>query len=160
MPTTDSIATPPLLRRLQTPPQQSAKTATTERGEAGIGQADTVKTEGTKSLLKWKAPKPFKLTDVRFAQESYFKDNPYYRPELGMSHSGIRGDPAPCMLCLGYDSLINVERLHCKADKGSFPSPLSSYKCRRNRTRSALPSLFGSADSITLEHYLLLVYTV
>ena len=145
MPTTDSIATPPLLRRLQTPPQQSAKTATTERGEAGIGQADTVKTEGTKSLLKWKAPKPFKLTDVKFAQESYFKDNPYYRPELGMSHSGIpcslqreqrqrSSRYAACVLCLGYDSLINVERLHCKTDKGSFSPPLSSYECRRDRT--------------------------
>lgn len=113
MPTTDSFATPPLLRRLQTPPQQSAKTATTERGEAGIGQADTVKTEGTKSLLKWKAPKPFKLTDVKFAQESYFKDNPYYRPELGMSHSGILGDPAP--YSVSNDNVVAGTLLVCFA---------------------------------------------
>ena len=73
MPTTDSIATPPLLRRLQTPPQQSAKNATTEHGESGIGQADTVRTERTKSLLKWKAPKHLKLTDVKFAQEGYLE---------------------------------------------------------------------------------------
>ena len=78
-----------------------------------MDKADTVKTEGTKSLLKWKAPKPFKLTDVKFAQESYFKDNPYYRPELGMSHSGILGDPAP--YSVSNDNVVAGTLLVCFA---------------------------------------------
>ena len=113
MPTTDSIATPPLLRRLQTPPQQSAKNATTGHGESGIGQADTVRTERTKSLLKWKAPKHLKLTDVKFAQEGYFKGNPYYRPELGMSNGGILGDPAP--YSVSNDNVVAGTLLVCFA---------------------------------------------
>ncbi len=113
MPTTDSIATPPLLRRLQTPPQQSAKNATTEHGESGIGQADTVRTERTKSLLKWKAPKHLKLTDVKFAQEGYFKGNPYYRPELGMSNGGILGDPVP--YSVSNDNVVAGTLLVCFA---------------------------------------------
>lgn len=105
MPTTDTLAVPPLLRRIKSHQQKADTTA-----KATV--ADTIKTK-TKSILEWKAPKAFKLTEVKFAQESYFKGNPYYRPELGMHHSGILGDPAP--YSVSNDNMVAGTLLLCFA---------------------------------------------
>ena len=113
MPITDSIATPLIFRRTQTSPQQSEKAVKTEREETGVGQTDSIKSRENKSLLKWKAPKPFNLKDIKFAKESYFKNSPYYRPELGMTHSGVLGDPAP--YSVSNDNVVAGTLLVCFA---------------------------------------------
>lgn len=113
MPITDSIATPLIFRRTQTSPQQSEKAAKTEREETGVGQTDSIKSRENKSLLKWKAPKPFNLKDIKFAKESYFKNSPYYRPELGMTHSGVLGDPVP--YSVSNDNVVAGTLLVCFA---------------------------------------------
>ena len=62
---------------------------------ATVVTGNSAKKTSSPSLLQPKTIKQFKLTDIRFQEESYFKGNKFFRPMEPVNTGGILGDPKP-----------------------------------------------------------------
>ncbi|MCR5076496.1 MAG: DUF4271 domain-containing protein [Prevotella sp.] len=102
MPTTDSIARPSLLLK---PVQAKGRQADADSVAKAVPERDTL------GLLSPKVPKEFRLTDVRFAEEGYFKGSKYFKPGWGTHVDGVLGDPAP--YAVSNDNTVTSLLLGC-----------------------------------------------
>lgn len=124
--TTDTIVRPSLLLKA------SAKVARKE-----VGNDNTKASEKTDSLglLRPKEQNSFRLTDVNFAEEGYFKGNKYFKLEKGASHNnGIEGIPAP--YALRNDNTITALLLGC------FIMAMIAFSVSRNFIEKQIKSFF------------------
>lgn len=135
---TDSIAVPPLLRRLK-PAGRKKKDLAAKDSTSGKAVIDSVLSGNTHrtDLLHWTAPKPFSLTDVRFRDEGYFKGNPYFHPEQGIAHNGVLGDPAP--YSVSNDNTVAGTLLVCFALAMIAASMSSNFIVRQIKSLFHMP---------------------
>lgn len=157
----DSIAVPPLLKRLDTKKQKSEKASA--NGLMAVNDVAKIDSSATKaktgkSLLQWKAPKAFNIREIRFQNEGYFKNNPYYRPELGMTHSGVLGDPAPYNV--SNDNLVSGTVLICFVLAMLAASMSSNFILRQIKSIFNLPyrrtTVGETAHEIRFQFFLVL----
>ena len=139
MSNTDTIATQSLLKHWTKGGGKETPPATND-SLCGTKQTETTPLETItgSSLLRRKEKKTFKLTDVDFREEGYFKGNPYFRTEFVFRRNGVLGDPAP--YSVSNDNIVTGALLLCFALAMIAASMSSHFIVRQIKSLFHMPN--------------------
>lgn len=135
---TDSIAVPPLLRRLK--PAGRKKKTLPQRIRRAVRPSLILFCRETTIELTCCIGKHRSLSVLRmsvFGTRSYFKGNPYFHPEQGIAHNGVLGDPAP--YSVSNDNTVAGTLLVCFALAMIAASMSSNFIVRQIKSLFHMP---------------------
>ena len=131
MPATDTIVRPSLLLR---------STLTKGQKTAVDSMAKTSQKPDSLGLLRPKKQKTFRLTDVHFEEEGYFKGSKYFKMSPGNRHTdGVLGTPSP--YAVSNDNTVTALLLGC------FVMAMIAFSVSRNFILKQIKSFFHVSRS-------------